>query len=523
MAFTPNSRVYLLDTPLDNTQKNQLYFNSLTEQYNYFIGQQKHHYDGVTYVRKDNMIKVEDHIDNLWDSNYIMYQNTNFGNKWFYAFITKMEYINDRTTAVYIETDVYQTWLFNTKLKESFVVREHVKDDSYGLHLVDEQLETGEYIMETNDPLNRFGKEYFILAVSDNSPLGSTELVGNIYAHTPTGLSYWIFENDSTGLAWLKNTIADYTTAGKSDAIVMIFTVPKFLIENVIDDPDFDFNTPIPSQTFYAFDNITLYKRLTMLDGYTPKNKKMFSYPYKFLYVTNGNGGNAIYRYEDFNNEDATKMVFNLTGGIMPDPKIMLSPVNYKGEGYFEYGLTLSGFPLGSWVTDTYNAWLSSNAGVNSISLIGGASALIGGAVTGNLLMAGGGALSIAHLMAQRYQASIQPDQAKGQVGSGNLLFSVGMLDYFISHMSIKKEYAKRIDDYFTVFGYKVNALKVPEVKSRRYWNYIQTIDVNIDGSIPSEDMARLKKIYNDGVTLWHTTTNFLNYSLNNYIIGQEG
>jgi hypothetical protein len=84
--------------------------------------------------------------------------------------------------------------------------------------------------------------------------------------------------------------------------------------------------------------------------------------------------------------------------------------------------------------------------------------------------------------------------------------------------MTIKAEFAKRIDSFFTMYGYKVNSLKVPELKSRTNWNYVQTIDVNIDGAIPAEDMRQLKAIYDEGVTLWHTTDNFLDYSKSNPI-----
>jgi hypothetical protein len=146
---------------------------------------------------------------------------------------------------------------------------------------------------------------------------------------------------------------------------------------------------------------------------------------------------------------------------------------------------------------------------------------LVGGIATGGvgLLAAGGGAVSIGQQLIEWYKASIQPDQAKGQVGSGNLMFGVNALDYYFAHMSIKSHIAKRIDDYFTMFGYKVNALKVPELHSRSNWNYVQTIDVNIDGAIPTEDMIRLKKVYDEGVTLWHTTEHFLDYAQANPII----
>jgi hypothetical protein len=98
-------------------------------------------------------------------------------------------------------------------------------------------------------------------------------------------------------------------------------------------------------------------------------------------------------------------------------------------------------------------------------------------------------------------------------------MFGVGSLDYYFAHMTIKAQAAKRIDDYFTMFGYKVNALKVPELHSRSNWNYIQTIDVNIDGAIPADDMKKLKSIYNNGVTLWHNAENFCHYEMSNEII----
>jgi hypothetical protein len=168
-----------------------------------------------------------------------------------------------------------------------------------------------------------------------------------------------------------------------------------------------------------------------------------------------------------------------------------------------------------------YAAWLAQNGAATAVSLIGSTALLAGGIATGGigLLAAGGGALNIANQLAQLYQASIQPDQAKGHSGAGKSMFGIGELDFYFAHMSIKAEYAKRIDDFFTMFGYKVNALKVPETHSRQNWNYIQTIDVNIDGAIPANDMLRLKKVYDEGVTLWHTTSGFLNYSLPNNII----
>lgn len=513
MAFTPSSRVYLLDTPLDNTYKNTLHFATLANQQKYFLARVKHEFEGVTYQRKNNIIRVDKHIDDLWNVNYVMYQNTNFNTKWFYAFINNMEYVSDRATDIFIETDVYQTWLFDVELKKSFVVREHVDNDTIGAHLVDEQLETGDYIYTDYDPSGELGENYNVLAVSDNSPLGNTETIGNIYCNIVTGLTYFPFKNTPVGIAWLKATLQLYAEAGKSDAIVMIFSIPKF----IIGDWDALLGTPLTTNQPFGFKTFSRNKQITDLDGYAPRNNKMFTYPYKFLQVSNSAGQAGTFRYEDF---DGSQMEFNLTGAVMPNPKVMLTPSNYKNTILsYEHGLMLEGYPLGSWNSDTYTAWFAQNAGGMAINMAGSLGAIGAGIATGNILAVGGGALGVASQLSQLYKASIQPDQAKGHIGGGSLRYAENSLDFFFAHLTIKAEFAKRIDDFFTMYGYKVNALKVPETTSRQRWNYIQTIDVNIDGAIPSEDMQRLKKVYNDGVTLWHTTVNFLDYSQPNPIV----
>lgn len=82
--------------------------------------------------------------------------------------------------------------------------------------------------------------------------------------------------------------------------------------------------------------------------------------------------------------------------------------------------------------------------------------------------------------------------------------------------MSIKQEYAKIIDNFFSMFGYKVNEVKIPNVTGRQNWNYVKTIDANILGDIPQEDMQKLKDIFNSGVTFWHNPNTFLDYSQSN-------
>ena len=78
---------------------------------------------------------------------------------------------------------------------------------------------------------------------------------------------------------------------------------------------------------------------------------------------------------------------------------------------------------------------------------------------------------------------------------------------------------AKIIDGYFSMFGYKVNTLKVPNVAHRQNWWYTKTIGANIIGNVPNDYMTKIKEAYDNGITFWRTPANFLDYSKPNGIV----
>ena len=131
MVVVPQTDIKLIKMPLHLDYKNQLTFNNLNEQLNYFNSLPYLELDGATYQRKDGFIRFNKHIDELIKYNYCMYKNESYSNKWFFAFIIGMQYINDNCTFIIIETDVFQTWQFDINIKQSFVEREmiNVADD----------------------------------------------------------------------------------------------------------------------------------------------------------------------------------------------------------------------------------------------------------------------------------------------------------------------------------------------------------------------------------------------------------
>ena len=127
-------------------------------------------------------------------------------------------------------------------------------------------------------------------------------------------------------------------------------------------------------------------------------------------------------------------------------------------------------------------------------------------------------ALSIAGTIGQLYERSKRPLQAHGGANTGDFTYS-NRTSFYLYKKSIKEEYARVIDDYFSMYGYKVNSVKVPNITGRTNWNYVKTIGCNFTGDIPQEDIEKIRNLFNNGITFWHNEQNFLNYSASNGII----
>lgn len=270
-------------------------------------------------------------------------------------------------------------------------------------------------------------------------------------------------------------------------------------------------------------------------------------------------GTGLIYRYEDFSNGTPT---FKLISEMNPNPQIAVIPQNYRGaigDNLSDIG-TITGYPTISWENDVYNVWLAQNTNLINLkmqnladqdllnrgqNIANTANSLIpffGGSSSNNqtsinnqrLSNISGGLSTFSNSILNtqqldlnyEYQVKLQTAEMdkqrmlpnQGTFGGNNAtLLGYGLFDKNIfTRYTIKKEFAKTIDDYFSMFGYKINQVKIPNINNRPNWNYIQTIDCNITGNIPETALLSLKAIFNNGLTLWHNPQTFLDYSKNN-------
>jgi hypothetical protein len=521
------TKVYLLNVPLENDYKNTLYFNSKADQQNYFAGLPRKSFEDFTYQRKDGIIRIPLDYDECVGYNYVMYQNPAQSNKWYYAFITDIKYVNDGKTDITIETDVMQTWLFDYTVLTSFVEREHVEDDTRGKHIIDEGLQIGEYVVNGHQKANYTSKTYgpnndqmfIVVGVTETSD--GTRFTGSLYNGIYSGLGYYAFPLSEYATT-LQTFLSKYDS-GKADAIVCMFLAPYQLLESYITA-----NKVMPSSlpsTHYINSgdsanqsNSIISFSVNRIDDFTPDNNKLLTYPYRYLLVSNNNGTDVVYKYENWylnnngNKSYYTNPLFKIEGCLTPGCSIRMIPLDYRGSERSDIdGINMGKFPTLNWTSDYFTNWLTQNAvniGIDTVKNIGAIGVGAVGVATGVGAGVGiGGIVSglsgIAGTLAETYKADLVPNQSKGNINCGDIITSSKQNDFHFYDMCIKKEFARIIDNFFTMFGYKVNDVKIPNKNHRpRYW-FTKTVDVNIDGGIPAGDMQKIKDCYNRGITFW--------------------
>ena len=556
-TIAPNTTIYLIKAPIEADQLNIIKFANQTAQLNYFLSLPHLTLTNTTYQRDDSVVRFNANAEDIRDYNYCIYQNTAYGNKWVYAFITSIEYYSNDSCGVSLTTDYWNTWQHDITFRQSFVEREHVNDDTFGLHTIPEGLEYGDYIcngvqdVKYADPTAESGNTRLMVAFQVTTPdvsKDSTTAVfptptQNTFNGIPQGCYIFGFPYNADTLGQIYTVIGYYDNAGKADAIVSIFLIP--LVCGSWSIGTNGQGVFAGSQDWWVPNYSTsaatalgpVITRNTSLDGYVPHNNKLFCAPYNALYLTNNAGADCTYQYEMFNGDPT----FTVFGALEQGGAIKIFPLNSKasaglpsvtGDGWNE-GLPAGKLPTLSWLSDYYLNWQAVNgtnleiqAGLSAanwgVNMVGG---MLGGGggnsnpVTGMIGSTLGLADQVRSIAQQNRVAEMTPPQAKGSVGTGTLQFASDGSKFTFRKMSIRAEYARILDSYFDAFGYKVSAFKVPNITGRANWNYVKTIGCNITGNVPQVAIEGIKAIFNTGTTVWHNTSTFMDYSQNNSIV----
>lgn len=478
------------------------------------------YYDNkYSFIRETGEIVIGCKYNIAIQANYMAFQNPDYSNKVFFAFIDEVIYTSEKATTIRYSIDVWTTWYEYWNSKACFVIREHVRDDSRGIHTVPENLETGEYMCDfsTNYSL---GSSHVVMSTTISPYDGTTPVGGLDYGGIYSGTAYYVFKN----LADLTNALTRIATSGNSNSINAIFYCPDWVTG--YDESGSDIQEVSTRQ--YQSRTFSLPLIFNSISGdYTPKNNKLFTFPYCYYLLSNNSGDSRILHLEDFLDDGSHIGHINCYGTCCVGGSIRAIPENYKKfnsptatiNDSNEYGINFGKFPVASFPCDAYTNYLTQNSVNFGLSVMSGTADLLLGNISG-------GANTIVDNIASIYNHHFNPIEARGNVNSGDVTYATGKLQISTYLMTIKKEYAKIIDDFFTRQGYKVNTIKVPNMSHRQNYNYVQISSddnvayVNNHNGIcpPSKDIDMINKLFRRGITIWNNHTNLGDYSVSNNI-----
>lgn len=528
-SITPQTDIVFLQAVQCELLEDTLYFSSASEQYNYFYSKR---ISDLTFTQNTpvtimgGVVNVKAVADHVLDANYVMIRNQNFSPRWWYCVITSVEYLSLNSCQVRFQVDAVQTFFFDYQIENAFIIREHVSDDIVGAHTVPEGLEIGEYVCQNLQNLGGttgFTDTFSIVIFSTYNQAGSPVdggIVGGMYS----GVEPQVFGSTPEGVTAANNFLESLVEGNKSDAIIAVLWVPNLLALNLS-----------------VHGSVS---RPTNLDGYTPTNKKLLTYPYINCVFSNNQGTNTTLRFEFSGNANGS-IGYYTSGKLSGNPSAITVPSNYRGIDYdITNRVVMSNFPMCAYAIDSYKAWQAMNGGSISAGVgqaqnvvsatAGGASSGAGlGAAIGSIIpglgtaaggLAGGiiGGLAGAITSLGQVQATLDMPLTANQ-GSGNIQFQLWQEDEFSNFaapcayvQTIKAEYAKMIDDFFTMYGYKVNRRGIPSRNNRTTFTYCQCSDIRIGGDVPQVYLEQIANRYKQGIRFWKSTANFLNYSANN-------
>lgn len=595
----------LTNVPFTPDYSHTRWFNNLNDQTNWFLARQVvYSKNNANFQRPENrlFIKVETSVDDLWNVNYLMFQNTSYGNRWFYAFVTNIEYVQRNTTYVHFSIDVLQTWAFDYTFKPSFVVREHCQ--LYN--------DTGSPVINTIDEGLFYGTEYDTVSVTNFVPNNNHQwlvIVTKWSLHdgannqkvvptvqgTPSPLTTYLIpfkDDNTTPTIHIDNPgafgMGDGQISKPTDILKALYSDTQ-AVNNIVSiyvtdwtgvycttTPSTDGTTPdlisfpnnpdsvqlvsvTPTDTSIPKINLIYVEHVDKLvsitedlgdkyQGYkSVTESKLMMYPYTKLIFDDFNGNRVEFKNEYINFPNIHLLVKGSIG-ISNKVSYSIPQYNYNDALGNEYQEQVSDqhalvntdpcdIPV---IVDQLSAYLQGNKNSinnqrNSINWnmwMNGASALTSEITAGvednkaglfqsfigGVQSWGNSQLALQGIMAKQNDIKNTPPSIQ-KMGS-NYSYSQGY-NYngvFIIKQQIKDEYIKKLENYFNMYGYKRNEVKTPNFNTRKSWNYIQTKGAVLTGNMNNDDLQMLMKIFDKGITVWHTD-DIGNYTLDNSVV----
>lgn len=502
--------------------------------------------------------------------------------KTFFFFIAQRNYIAKNTTELIIQIDVFQTWHFDFYMGQCMVEREHITDDDILKNTYPEDFEIGDYVTRSRYTVSELtGNPVFCIGTTDYPESATGKDIGGIFGRTYSGFYITLYEyadydklseyildlmnagkgdsiafiftfpsgmledkesgdiikgiegtlkksislpvnNIPQNFSWNSETYTPFNNklltypynylcvknASGSNVVLKRENFNSgtynFLLEGVLTmNPTFSL-TPqnYCGRTFSLEDSITLqgfglcsWNNDNYANWFAQTQNTRESQSMNAGYSYRANSQVASNNFENANERLQTGMYKNVLNGTV-------GAVSSLARGNIAGGLTQA-------VTSVGNGYLDYHQGKkNNINDLNNS----------NLMNTTNWENTMRSIVASVKDAQVQPNTAKGDTSGSGLDLARNTNTFFIDCVQIKPEYAKIIDMYWQMFGYKVNQIKKPNFQTHERWNYIKTAGSNVYGEIPHSDINELNNIFNNGLTIWHAESYMYKYDVKNNV-----
>ena len=616
----PTGIIHLIHrAPLDMTYQHQIDFKSPSEQMTYWGSKTKYTLREYSYIRRERRsIKVDKPFDDLEGINYLAYQaRSDSGTKWYYCFVTDKEYINDESTRLYFDIDVFQTFMFDYTFKPSYITQAHVdrwdanhepiysrteEGLNYGTEYVTEcaykmgvgsedSIPHGFYLIylasvKNTEELN-FGSwgegsglsnttiwgnpiPYLILCIPHLTNPAQSEIVFG-YPTSDGGVSSISSMHefqDFMGSTALGNYVKQIvytpylpfkykmaTVSGNEEGVQLGFeitgagayatkmsitagtkTLHAIVIGHIENDSDYykeyasmaklsGLEDKIPSEDMWS----ALKTNPKKTERDRRFESKLLCFPYRYNLFTDWVSTPCLVKNEYIGSDKITikgsvGLGFNTPrrywiDGYRGDPEgrevsvSQLLPLEHPvlTDAYYTYMLQNRN-QISANVT---NAKINATVGVVSQTVKGAINGAGAGGGYGAVFGAVGGLLQSTTDSLVNIEAMLRSENAKQSdiknmpdtisVSNDTTLALADKCTYLTFYRkAICCEFEEQLAQYWHMYGYKVNRMDVPNLRSRVRYNFIKTIGANIEGAMENNYLATLKAIYDKGVTIWH-------------------
>ncbi len=457
--------------------------------------------NNFSFIRSNGRISTPFTYQQCLTCNYMAFQNPDYDNKWFFAWIDNAVYKGDRCTEIEYTIDHFSTWYGYWNVSNCLVEREHAVDDTVGANTYPEPVQLGADYVCTNTGIFKLGDTgnstmYWGMLVTGGSDKESPTYSDiSVYNGVVSGL-HAVMGIPCTDTAAIMSLVKPYIENGVENRIVRMFQYPRLLGDAVSATTAWSGSMEVPANTD--------------LDGYVPKNKKLLTFPYKFLRLSTSDGDSIDLHFELFNDGSII-----LRGTLFPTSQFKAYPYNYGGvENDYSKSVFINTDVEVAWTGDAYKQWLA-NSKVSeglgfAVKTVGNIGQIVAGGTTGNAAMIAAGTIGLGEsVVSVANDVSIARNQSSKVHGSQNgngLAIAEGSYGFMVQVMSIRSEYAKIIDEFFDKYGYATNRYKIPNLTGNDK-NYVKISSDSVIGygDVPAADMNIINDVFRKGVTLYHS------------------